>query len=139
MSAYEDTDQLQITMMELWNAIKNDASMSGKLLSSRLIVQFQYRDPIGRITIDCSDGIQFLISCGETNAKPQVEMAMKADVAHNFWLGKVNVPVAILTGQMMARGPVNTALALLPVLKPAYAMYPEIYERCNPVGSSVTG
>jgi len=139
MSAFANTDQLQKIMVELWNQIKNTPSMSEKLLSSKLIVQFQYRDPDGKITIDCSDGKQFLIYAGETKIKPQVEMAMKADVAHEFWLGKVNVPVAILTGRMMARGPVNKALALLPVIKPAYDLYPDIYQHREVVGTSITG
>lgn len=139
MSAFTSTDELQKTMVELWNQIKNDPSMSEKLLSSKLIVQFHYRDPDGRITIDCSDGQQFIIYGGETKVKPQVEMSMKADIAHEFWLGKVNVPVAILTGKMMAKGPVNKALALLPVIRPAYEMYPDIYKRRTAVSTSVTG
>jgi hypothetical protein len=139
MSAFASTDELQKTMVELWNQIKNDPSMCEKLLSSKLIVQFQYRDPDGKITIDCSDGKQFVIYGGETKVKPQVEMSMKADVAHEFWLGKVNVPVAILTGKMVARGPVNKALALLPVIRPAYEMYPDIYKHRPAVGTIFTG
>jgi len=129
MSAFANTDELQTIMVELWNTIKSDPSMSTKLLNSKLIVQFRYREPDGIITIDCRDGKQFLVYGGDVKIKPEVEMAMRSDVAHEFWIGKVNVPVAILTGKMMAKGPVNKALALLPVLKPAFDIYPEIYKR----------
>jgi hypothetical protein len=54
-------------------------------------------------------------------------MSMTADVAHEFWLGKISVPMAILTGKMVAKGPVNKALALLPSIKPAFKIYPDIY------------
>ena len=62
----------------------------------------------------------------KTVVKPIVEMAMKADVAHDFWLGKVNVPFAIVSGKIMARGPVAKALQLLPVIKPAFDIYPNV-------------
>jgi hypothetical protein len=55
-------------------------------------------------------------------------MSMKADVAHEFWLGKVNVPIAILSGKIVSKGPTPQALALLPVVKPAYAIYPAVYQ-----------
>ena len=129
MSAYANTEELQKIMVDLWNTIKQDPEMSNKLLNSKLIVQFHYREPDGLITIDCSDGVTFLVSSGPTKLKPVVEMFMKADIAHEFWLGKVNVPMALLTGKMMAKGPVNKALALLPAIKPAYSLYPDVYKR----------
>ena len=42
---------------------------------------------------------------GETDLEPEVVMTMDADMAHLFWLGKVNVTVALARGQMKANGP----------------------------------
>ena len=53
---------------------------------------------------------------------------MKADVAHEFWMGKVNVPMAIMSGKIVSKGPTPKALALLPAIKPAYAMYPQVLQ-----------
>jgi len=131
MSMFANTEELHRIMAELWAAIKNDPDMSRKIKESKLIVQFHYRDPNGLITVDCSDGSSFNVYTGDSDLKPIVEMFMKADVAHEFWLGKVSVPLAILTGKMVAKGPVNKALALLPVLKPAFEIYPDIYKKRN--------
>jgi hypothetical protein len=60
---------------------------------------------------------------GEDSHKPDVRFEMKADVAHRFWLGKVNLPVALARQQIVARGPVQKALKLLPVIQPLYAKY----------------
>jgi hypothetical protein len=125
---FANTDELHKVMTELWTAIKNDPDMSHKIKESNMIVQFHYRDPNGLITIDASDGKSFNIYTGDSDLKPVVEMFMKADVAHEFWLGKISVPLAILTGKMVAKGPVNKALALLPVIKPAFELYPDIYK-----------
>lgn len=138
MVAYTTVNELETTMVDLWQSISRDPAMSLNLLKSQLSVQFNYRDPAGKITVDCSDGQEMKISAGESQVKPLVEMSMKADVAHEFWLGKVNVPVAILTGRIVAKGPVSKALALLPVLRPAYKLYPDIYKR-NTQNTSVAG
>jgi hypothetical protein len=48
---------------------------------------------------------------------------MKADVAHEFWLGNVNLMVALTRKQIVAKGPIPKIMKLLPVIKPAYAKY----------------
>jgi hypothetical protein len=53
---------------------------------------------------------------------------MKADVAHKFWFGKVNLVAALARRQMIAKGPVPKILKLLPAIKPSYAIYPKYLE-----------
>ena len=128
-AAFSDTESLHRVMTELWNQIKADKAMSDSLLASKLAVRFNYRDPSGQMTIDSRDGKEMKIIAGQSDVKPDVEMDMKSDVAHEFWLGKVSVPMAILTGKIVAKGPVAKALALLPVIKPAFLIYPEVYKK----------
>lgn len=128
MAVFSSTEELQEVMTILWNEIKDSPEMANKLIQSKLIVQFRYREPEGLLTIDCSDGQTMKIYTGPTNVKPMIEMSMKADIAHDFWLGKVNVPMALMMGKIVSRGPTPKALALLPVIKPAYAIYPGVLE-----------
>ncbi len=128
MAVFSSTDELQQVMQELWLEIKRTEDMAEKLVASKLVVQFRYREPEGLVTIDCSDGIEMKILVGQTDIKPLIEMSMKADIAHEFWLGKVNVPMALMMGKIVSRGPTPKALALLPVIKPAYIIYPKVLE-----------
>jgi hypothetical protein len=128
MSAFTSTDELYAVMEELWRRIKADESMCSKLLAAKLIVRFVYRDPDGVVTVDSSNGEEINFFCGPCDLEPTVEMTMRSDVAHNFWLGKENPAVALLNGKMTSRGPVNKALALLPVVKPAFHIYPSIWD-----------
>jgi putative sterol carrier protein len=130
-AAFSDSEALHRVMTELWNRIKANKEMSESLLGSRLAVRFNYRDPMGQMTIDSRDGQEMKITAGASDVKPDVEMDMKSDVAHEFWLGKVSVPMAILTGKIVAKGPVQKALALLPAIKPAFTIYPEVYKKYN--------
>ena len=52
--------------------------------------------------------------------EPEVVMSMEADTAHRFWLGKVNVTVALARGQIKAKGPVAKILALTKPVFPRY-------------------
>lgn len=128
MSVFTDTEHLYDVMQELWARIAADKDMAAQLLPAKLIVRFHYREPDGWVTVDGSDGKEIKVAMGPSELKPDVEMFMKADVAHNFWLGKENPALALLTGKMMSKGPVNKALALLPLVKPAFQIYPRVIE-----------
>ena len=128
MSAFKDTEALNHVMLALWEAIRADKDISNQLLTSQLVISFIYHEPDSKLTLDCSDGKQLKIYVGESNIKAIVEMSMKSDLAHDFWLGKVNIPLALISGKIVSKGPVNKALALLPVIKPAFAIYPAIYQ-----------
>ncbi|MEZ4491286.1 MAG: SCP2 sterol-binding domain-containing protein [Cyanobacteriota/Melainabacteria group bacterium] len=126
MPFFNDSDELGTVMKELWVTIADDSKISSPLLNSKLIVRFHYKEPDGQITIDCSDGENMVIEWGDCVKQPVVEMFMQADVAHKFWMGQVNVPMYLLNGKMVAKGPVNKALALLPAIKPAFKKYPSV-------------
>ncbi len=51
-------------------------------------------------------------------------MTMDADTAHRFWLGKVNVTVALARGQMKAKGPVAKILKLVPLTQAGLSALP---------------
>jgi len=94
------------------------------LLDSRLIIRFTYSDPDVVIVVDCS-GDSLDVRPGDTTTKATVNMTMKAEIAHRFWFGKVNLMQALTRRQMTAKGPVPKILQLLPAIKPLYAIYPE--------------
>jgi hypothetical protein len=128
MSVFSDTDELYTVMEELWRRIRADQGMSSQLLASKIVIKFVYRDPDGMLTIDGSDGTEIRVTAGPCETKPIIEMSMRSDVAHNFWLGKENPAVALITGRISSRGPVSKVLALLPVVKPAFEIYPGVVE-----------
>jgi hypothetical protein len=128
MAVFSDTNDLYKVMDELWKRIVATEEISQKLLSSRLVVRFVYKDPDGFVTIDGSDGQTIKVTLDACDTKPVVEMRMKSDFAHSFWRGKENVPMALMQGKIVSTGPVQKALALLPAVKPAFNIYNQILE-----------
>jgi hypothetical protein len=133
MAVFTDTEDLYRVMDELWKRIIDHDGISQKLLKSRLIVRFIYREPYGWVTIDGSDGANLLVTLDQCATKPVVEMRMKSDFAHSFWLGRENVSLALMQGKIVSSGPVSKALALLPAVRPAFSIYNQVIEDLNKV------
>jgi hypothetical protein len=87
------------------------------------VVQYRMRDPESTITVAAPLGAPARVDYGQTDLVPDLVMEMPADVAHRFWLGRVNVTVALARGQIVARGPVPKILKLIPLMKPTYPRY----------------
>lgn len=96
------------------------------------VIQFRYDDPHAVVTINAAKpptqpGALFDVLWGDnTGLKPDIEMSMKSDVAHQFWQGKVNLMAAIARRQIVTKGSLPKILKLLPAVEPMYEMYPRI-------------
>ena len=124
MSTFENSDRLRQVLGGFFEYLMTQEEMAGKLLASKMVLKFTYSEPPLSITIDLT-GERPVITYDDAEKKPEVEMSMKADVAHRFWFGKVNLMIALARGQMVAKGPIPKILRLLPVIKPAYELYPK--------------
>lgn len=128
MPVFNDTNDLYKIMDELWKRIGSNEQITHDLVKSRLIVRFVYREPHGWVTVDGSDGKSIKVTLDQCETKPVVEMRMKSDFAHSFWLGRENVSLALIQGKIVSTGPVSKALALLPAVKPAFSIYTQVIE-----------
>jgi len=125
---FKDADEVYRYIGRLFEQLAEDEELAPKFRKANTIVQYQYRDPESRITVRLQEGEDGQVDCGETTMEPEVVMTMDADTAHRFWLGKVNVTVALARGQMKARGPVAKILKLVPLTKPIFPRYRAILE-----------
>lgn len=124
MGLFESSEKFEKVLSGFFRLVADTPSVADKLLASKLIIRFTYKDPDVVLLIDCS-GDKLDIRPGDTETKADVEMSMSADIAHKFWFGKVNLMAALTRRQMVAKGPIPKILRLLPAIKPTYAMYPK--------------
>ena len=123
MAYFKDADEVYRYIGRLFEQLAEDEELAPKFRKANTIVQYQYRDPESQITVKLIEGEDGQVDCGETTMEPEVVMTMDADTAHRFWLGKVNVTVALARGQMKAKGPVAKILKLVPLTKPIFPRY----------------
>jgi putative sterol carrier protein len=123
MAYFRDADDVYATIGKLFQDLAEDEELAPKLRKANTVVQYQYRDPESQITVNLIEGEDGRVDFGDTTLEPEVVMTMDADTAHRFWLGKVNVTVALARGQMKAKGPVAKILKLVPLTKPVFPRY----------------
>jgi len=128
LAYFKDADEVYEFIGTLFTDLATDEELGPKFRKANTIVQYRYSNPDSVITVKMLDGEDGQVDLGDTQLEPEVVMAMDADTAHKFWLGKVNVTVALARGQMKAKGPVAKILKLVPLVKPVFPRYRAMLE-----------
>ena len=128
MPVFEKPEQLYGCIGGLLNKMGADPLVLAELQSLKLKVKFTFHDPESSIFLTVENGAHS-IYYGETNQKPDIELAMSGDIAHYFWMGEVNVMQAITKQQIIASGSLGKIMKLVPLIKASIKLYPQHYER----------
>jgi hypothetical protein len=123
MAYFKNEQEVYDTMGKLFMDLREDPELFPKFQKSDTVVQYRFSDPESQITVKMLEGQEGQVDLGPTQLEPEVTMSMEADTAHRFWLGKVNVTVALARGQIKAKGPVAKILKLVPLVKPVFPRY----------------
>ena len=123
MPYFKDEQEVYDYIGKLFQDLAEDDELWPKFRRANTIVQYQFRNPESQITVRMREDEDAQVDLGPSELEPEVLMTMDADTAHRFWLGKVNVTVALARGQMKARGPVAKILKLVPLVKPVFPRY----------------
>ena len=125
---FKDAEELYHCIADMMETCSLDDTLGAKIRAGDLIIRFVYHNPESQITVDARNPATigyFTVYRGENDLEPDVLMEMEADIAHRFWLGKVNLVSALSRGEMKAKGPIQKIMKLLPAIKPAFNIYPE--------------
>ena len=129
MATFRDSNQVYETIGELMDQAKKDPKIGPKIASAGIVIQFRYSDPEAVTTVNARDkatqpGAFCDVINGPCDLKPDATLSMKADIAHAFWQGKVNLLTAIAKKEIVIQGPLPKILKLLPAVEPLYKVYP---------------
>jgi putative sterol carrier protein len=120
---FKDADEVYATLGKLFQDLAVDDELAPKFRKANTIVRYEFQDPDAAITVRLQEGQPGDVDLGESEMEPEVTMSMAADTAHRFWLGGVNITVALARGQIKAKGPVAKILKLVPLTKPVFPRY----------------
>ncbi len=123
MALFRNEQEVYDTLGKLFLDLLEDEELMAKFRNADTVVQYQLREPDSRITVNLKQDERSQVDLGTTELDPEVVMTMEADTAHRFWLGKVNVTVALARGQIKAKGPVTKILRLVPATRPVFPRY----------------
>ncbi len=129
MTPCRDKDELVTILSNLWDEIFATPAVVKKVAGEKLVVKFRYTDFKTALFIDISGETPRYYWDPEEGTPFDVEMIQNSETSHKFWMEQLNVPIAIATRKVVAKGSVQKALKLLPALKPAFALYPPLLRR----------
>jgi putative sterol carrier protein len=131
VAVFKDDQEVYQFIGKLFQDLADDDELGPRFRKADTIVQYKYSNPDSQITVKMKDGEDGQVDLGETQLDPEIVMTMEADTAHKFWLGKVNVTMALARGQMKAKGPVAKILKLVPLVKPVFPLYQKMLEEAG--------
>ena len=128
MAVFKDAEEVYAYIGKLFQDLTEDDELAPQFRKANTVLQYRYREPESTITVNLKEDEDGQVDLGETTLEPEVVMSMEADTAHRFWLGEVNVTVALARGQMKAKGPVAKILKLVPLTKPVFPRYRQMLQ-----------
>jgi len=120
---FKDAQEVYETIGRLHVDLSRDEALLPRYQRANTIVQFVHRNPDAVITTRLLEGSAGRVDFGPTDMEPEVVLTLDADVAHRFWLGRLNATIALARGQIRAKGPVAKLLRLLPAARPIFIRY----------------
>ena len=122
MPYFADSDEVYQYIGGIFEEAISDPDLGPKFSASGVVLKLTYTAPDAVLVVDMPAG---KVLCGDESGtvEPTVQMFMSSDVAHRFWLGKVNISMALAKGEMRAKGPVPKILKLIPLAKEVFPRY----------------
>lgn len=128
MPVFESEQDVYDHLGRLFQEMVADPELAPQCQRADTIVQYRYQGPEATITVDIRRDAEPCALLGATDLEPEVIMSMDADTAHRFFLGHINVTVALARGEIKARGPVAKILKLVPLVEPFFPRYLALLE-----------
>lgn len=125
MTYFNEASEVHHFIGGIFTECVSDPDLGAKFAETGVILKLNFTDPEAVVLVDFVGSKVYTDDLSAAPA-PTVEMFMTSDVGHEYWLGKVNVSVALAKGQMRAKGPVPKILKLVPLTKHVFPRYVEM-------------
>ena len=130
---YRDADQLHEIYGYFLDRLLTDDKIGPKMSKAGIVIRFIYTDPDCEVTIDLKNapakpGYHGTFYLGPCDVKEDVWSRQSADHSHRFWHGYENPIASVAKGKVKQGGNMIAMLKLLPVVKPAFKVFPTALE-----------
>lgn len=124
MATFTSSEQMYDIVTPYLNDLTSDPVIGPKFVAANTSFRVNYTDPDGCFLLDATQNPAVVTSgAAAVSGAAEVSLTMTADDGHKFWLGDLNIPIALARRKLKIDGPVTKLFGLLPALQPAYAKY----------------
>ena len=135
MATFADAQQVYDTIGAFLEQITKDEDLRPKFVAADTSFHVVYSDPDCDMLVDCTiDPPVVTMAPGEV--KSEIELAMAADDGHQFWLGNLNMALALAKNKVKVKGPISKIMKLLPAMRPAFPKYKAFIAERGDIGGA---
>ncbi|WP_200954619.1 MULTISPECIES: hypothetical protein [unclassified Nocardioides] len=124
MNEFDSTADAERVLGGFMRLVAEHPAIRPKLVNAATSFRVTYTDPTCVVTMNGrQDPPVVTVGDAAIIQDVDVELSMSTRDGHVFWLGDLNVPMALAKKKVRVNGPVTKLLKLLPALQPAFGMY----------------
>jgi putative sterol carrier protein len=124
VSSFKTPEDVYASIGAFLQEITQDPTMRPKFVSAQTSFRVTYTNPDAVMVVDCTQDPP-VVTLGDTDAPAEIDLKMSAEDGHAFWMGKLNMTVALAKKRVQVAGPMSKMMKLLPAMRPAFPKYRE--------------
>jgi putative sterol carrier protein len=122
MTTFASSDEVYEVFVGFMREIAQDPVIGPKFVASKTSFRVHYTDPEAWILVDCKqDPLDIVSHAADRSA--DVDLTMRADDGHQFWLGNLRIATALARKKIKVTGQLPKMMSLLPAMQPAFKTY----------------
>jgi putative sterol carrier protein len=134
MATFANAQQVYDTIGLFLDQITKDPELGPKFVAADTSFLVQYTDPDCTMLVDATVDPPVVTMNPDPAAETEISLAMAADDGHDFWLGNLNMALALAKGKVKVTGPISKIMKLLPAMRPAFPKYKAFLEERGGLG-----
>lgn len=124
MPVFSSAAEVEKVHGSFFEHITTHPELRPKFVEAAASFRVNYTEPDAAVSIDASVDPPVVLTGDASRAKEvDVQLFMSGDDGHKFWLGELNIPMAMARRKVKIEGSVGTLLKMLPAMQPAFGMY----------------
>lgn len=125
MTVFSSAEEAEQVYLGFFSHITADPELRPKFVESGASFRANYTEPDSAVSVDARvDPPEVKVGDEARAVDVDVSLFMTADDGHKFWMGDLNIPMAMARRKVKIEGSVGTLLKMLPAMQPAFKMYP---------------
>jgi hypothetical protein len=134
MATFANAQQVYDTIGLFLDQITKDPELGPKFVAADTSFLVKYTDPECSMLVDATVDPPVVTMNPDPATPTEISLAMAADDGHDFWLGNLNMALALAKGKVKVTGPISKIMKLLPAMRPAFPKYKVFLEERGGVG-----
>jgi hypothetical protein len=123
MATFANAQQVYDTIGLFLDQITKDPELGPKFVAADTSFLVRYHDPDCSMLVDATIDPPVVTMNPDPATGTEISLAMAADDGHDFWMGNLNMALALAKGKVKVTGPISKIMKLLPAMRPAFPKY----------------